>query len=139
MCIGIKIQVEVLLWVFYFLCVNKNEFVVLVLVWGNGIGEVSYVLVNVLGMVDFKKGIGVFNWNYYSSLVVDKVLVDLIVEFDVVKCEVILCGVVKIVLDEVGVILLYYYQNIWVVKKGLKVIFISSDCIIVMMVIQDKK
>lgn len=79
------------------------------LVWGNGMGEVSYVLVNVLVMVDIKKGLGVFNWGYYSNFVVDNVLNVFIEEFNVEKCVVILCYLVKLVLDDVGVMLLYYY------------------------------
>jgi peptide/nickel transport system substrate-binding protein len=47
--IGIKTQVEVLPWASYSSRANKNEFAVSVLAWGNGTGEASYALVNVLG------------------------------------------------------------------------------------------
>jgi peptide/nickel transport system substrate-binding protein len=60
-------------------------------------------------------------------------------EFDAAKREAILRGAAKTVSDEVGVIPLYHYQNIWAAKKGLKVTPISSDRTTAMMVTQDKK
>ncbi|MBN9359803.1 MAG: ABC transporter substrate-binding protein [Herbaspirillum huttiense] len=137
--IGIKTQVEVLPWASYSSRANKNEFAVSVLAWGNGTGEASYALVNVLGTVDPKKGIGASNWNHYSSPAVDKALADSTAEFDAAKREAILRGAAKTVSDEVGVIPLYHYQNIWAAKKGLKVTPISSDRTTAMMVTQDKK
>ena len=42
-------------------------------------------------------------------------------EFDVAKREAILRDSVKLVADDVGIIPLFHYKNIWAAKKGLKV------------------
>jgi len=46
--IGVKTQVEVVPWSVYAGRANKNEYAVSMLAWGNGTGEASYALVNVL-------------------------------------------------------------------------------------------
>ncbi|QRX85047.1 ABC transporter substrate-binding protein [Glaciimonas sp. PAMC28666] len=135
--IGVKTQVEVLPWAAYAARANKNEFAVSMLAWGNGTGEASYALVNVLATVDAKKGLGASNWGYYSNPAVDKALEDSTVEFDSAKREAILRNSVKIVSDDVGVIPLYHYQNVWAAKKGLKVTPASSDRTTAMMVTRD--
>ena len=137
--IGVKTQVEVLPWASYSARANKNEFAVSVLAWGNGTGEASYALVNVLATVDAKKGLGASNWSHYSNPAVDKTLTDSTAEFDAAKREAILRDSAKIVSDDVGVIPLYHYQNIWAAKKGLKVTPASSDRTTAMMVTEDKK
>ncbi len=137
--IGVKTQVEVLPWASYSARANKNEFAVSVLAWGNGTGEASYALVNVLATVDAKKGLGASNWNHYSNPAIDKALTDSTEEFDPAKREAILRNAAKIVSDDAGIIPLYHYQNIWAAKKGLKVTPASSDRTTAMMVTQDKK
>lgn len=137
--IGVKTQVEVLPWASYSSRAKKNEFAVSVLAWGNGTGEASYALVNVLAAVDARKGLGASNWNFYSNPAIDKALTDSTAEFDAARREAILRNAVNIVSDDVGVIPLYHYQNIWAAKKGLKVTPASSDRTTAMMVTQDKK
>ncbi len=46
---------------------------------------------------------------------------------------------VKLVSDDVGVLPLYHYQNVWAAKKGLKVTPMTSDRTAAMMVAQDGK
>jgi len=137
--IGVKTQVEVVPWVSYSARANKNEFAVNMLAWGNGTGEASYALVNVLATVDAKKGLGASNWGHYSNPAVDKALADSTAEFDAAKREAILRQSAKVVSDDAGVIPLYHYQNIWAAKKGLKVTPVSSDRTTAMMVTQDGK
>ncbi|WP_211462299.1 ABC transporter substrate-binding protein [Collimonas silvisoli] len=137
--IGVKTKVEVLPWAAYAARANKNEFAVSMLAWGNGTGEASYALVNVLATADAKKGLGASNWGHYSNPAIDKALADSTAEFDVAKREAILRDAAKIVSDDAGVIPLYHYQNIWAAKKGLKVTPVSSDRTTAMMVTQDGK
>lgn len=72
--IGVKTQVEVVPWAVYSGRANKNEFAVSMLAWGNGTGEASYALVNILATVDAKKGLGASNWGHYSNPKVDAAL-----------------------------------------------------------------
>lgn len=125
--IGVKTQVEVVPWAVYSGRANKNEFAMSMLAWGNGTGEASYALVNVLATVDAKKGLGASNWGHYSNAAVDKALTESTEEFDMAKREGILRQSAKVVSDDVGIIPLFHYRNIWAAKKGLKVTPFSSD------------
>lgn len=137
--IGVKTQVEVVPWSVYSGRANKNEYAVSMLAWGNGTGEASYALVNVLATVDAKKGLGASNWGHYSNSAVDKALDESTAEFDVPKREAILRRSVKLVSDDVGVLPLYHYQNIWAARKGLRVAPMTSDRTAAMMVTRDGK
>ena len=119
--IGVKVQLEVLPWAVYAGKANKNELAVSVIAWGNGTGEAAYALTNILTTVDSSKGQGASNWGHYSNPLVDKALVDSTAEFDEAKRRQILEDAVKVVSDDVGIIPLFHYQNIWAARKGLKV------------------
>ena len=80
-----------------------------------------------LASVDPKKGLGASNWGHYSNAAVDKALAESTVEFDTAKREAILRQSAKVVSDDVGIIPLFHYRNIWAAKKGLKVTPVSSD------------
>ncbi|WP_179401043.1 ABC transporter substrate-binding protein [Burkholderia guangdongensis] len=132
--IGVKTQVEVVPWSIYSGRANKNEYAMTMLAWGNGTGEGSYALVNVLATVDAKKGLGASNWGHYSNPAVDRALDASTSEFDEGKREAILRQSVKIETDDVGVIPLFHYQNIWAARKGLKVSPFTSDRTVAMQV-----
>ena len=135
--VGVKTQVEVVPWAVYSGRANKNEFAMSMLAWGNGTGEASYALVNILATVDAKKGLGASNWGHYSNPKVDAALEQSTSEFDVAKREAILRDSVKLVADDVGIIPLFHYKNIWAAKKGLKVTPMTSDRTAAMMVTKD--
>ncbi|CAM4158842.1 ABC transporter substrate-binding protein [Bordetella muralis] len=125
--IGVKTKVEVMPWAVYSSRARKNEYAMTMLAWGNGTGEASYALVNILATVSPEKGLGASNWGYYSNPKVDAELVKATSEFDVAKREAILRDSVKIVSEDVGIIPLYHYKNIWATRKGLKVTPMTSD------------
>ena len=100
--VGVKTQVEVVPWAVYSGRANKNEFAMSMLAWGNGTGEASYALVNILATVDAKKGLGASNWGHYSNPKVDAALEQSTSEFDVAKREAILRDSVKLVADDVA-------------------------------------
>ncbi|CAM4016874.1 ABC transporter substrate-binding protein [Bordetella tumbae] len=125
--IGVKTKVEVMPWAVYSSRARKNEYAMTMLAWGNGTGEASYALVNILASVSPEKGLGASNWGYYSNPKVDADLVKATSEFDVAKREAILRDSVKIVSEDVGIIPLYHYKNIWATRKGLKVTPMTSD------------
>ncbi|MBX8603207.1 ABC transporter substrate-binding protein [Pseudomonas cichorii] len=125
--IGVKVQLEVLPWAVYAGKANKNELAISVVAWGNGTGEAAYALTNILTTVDSAKGRGASNWGHYSNPLVDKALVDATSEFDDAKRRAILEQSAKVVADDVGIIPLFHYQNIWAARKGLKVEPLVSD------------
>lgn len=125
--VGIKTQVDVVPWAVYASRAGKNEYAVSTLAWGNGTGEASYALVNVLASVDPQKGIGASNWGRYSNPQVDQALAAATAEFDPQKRAAILAGAAAVVQGESGVLPLFHYQNVWAARKGLKVEPLSSD------------
>jgi peptide/nickel transport system substrate-binding protein len=92
-----------------------------------------------MATVDAKKGLGASNWGHYSNPAVDKALDASTAEFDEAKREAILRQSVKVVSDDVGVIPLYHYQNIWAARKGLKVTPFTSDRTVAMQVTKAAK
>lgn len=125
--IGVKVQLEVLPWAVYAGKANKNELAISVIAWGNGTGEAAYALTNILTTVDSAKGQGASNWGHYSNPLVDQALVNATVEFDEAKRRAILQDSAKVVADDVGIIPLFHYQNIWAARKDLKVEPLVSD------------
>ncbi len=132
--IGVKVSLEVQPWAVYAGRANKNELAISVIAWGNGSGEAAYALTNILTTVDSAKGQGASNWGHYSNPKVDQALVQATSEFDEGKRRAILEASVKEVSDDVGIIPLFHYQNIWAARKGLKVEPLVSDRTAAMMV-----
>jgi len=132
--VGVKTQVEVVPWAVYSGRARKNEYAVSMLAWGNGTGEASYAMVNILATPDPERGMGASNWGAYHSAEFDAILQASSSEFDVPKREAMMRAAAKVVSDEVGIIPLFHYKNIWAAKKGLKVTPITSDRTAAMMV-----
>jgi peptide/nickel transport system substrate-binding protein len=137
--IGVKVDLQVVPWSVYASRANKNEYAVTVIAWGNGTGEASYGLTNVLASADAGKGLGSSNWGRYSNPLVDQALEQASSEFDDGKREAILRHSVTLVTDDVGVLPLFHYQNIWAARKGLRVDPLLSDRTTAMMVSEEKK
>ena len=125
--IGIKTKVEVVPWAVYSSAARKNEYAMSVLAWGNGTGESSYAMVSILATVDPEAGLGASNFGHYSSEKLDNKLKEVTMEFNPAKREQLMQEAAVIVSDEVGIIPLFHYKNIWAAKKGLKVKPLSSD------------
>ena len=132
--IGVKTTVETVPWSVYASRVLKHEYAMTMLGWGNGTGEGSYALVNVLGSYNKAAGRGNLNWGGYVSPVVDKALDDATAAFDDDKREAILQASVKAVMDDIAIIPLFHYANIWAAKNPLKVTPMTSDRTAAMMV-----
>lgn len=132
--VGVKTKIDVVPWAVYASEARKNNYAMSMLAWGNGTGEASYALVNVLATVDADKGLGASNWGRYSNQKVDDALAKATVEFDTQKREQILQDSATLVMEESGVLPLFHYQNIWAAKKGLEVAPWTSDRTIAQMV-----
>ncbi len=137
--IGVKTQVEVVPWAVYSGRAQKNEYAVSMLAWGNGTGEGLYAMVHVLSSVDAKKGLGASNWGHYSNPAMDRATEQATAEFDDAKRAALMQGAAKVLSDDVGVIPLYHYQNIWAAKKGLVVTPLTSDRTAAVMVTKEDK
>ena len=125
--IGVRTTLETLTWTVYSSRVNKGEFAMTMIAWGNGTGEASYALLNIIATQDRAKGQGVSNWGHYSNKDVDQALDDATSAFDDTKRAAILRHAAQLVSDDVGIMPLFHYQNIWAARKGLVVKPLSSD------------
>lgn len=135
--IGVQTNVEVVPWAVYSGAARKNEYAMSVIAWGNGTGEALYAMVNILATPDAEKGLGASNWGRYSSEKLDGYLKQATAEFDDAKREALLQEAAVAVSEEVGVIPLFHYKNIWAAKKGLVVNPLSSDRTVPVMVTKE--
>ena len=136
--IGVRTTVETMTGNIYGSRVTKGEFALTMIGWGDGTGEASYGLVNVLGSVDPAQGRGANNWGRYSSPAVERAIDEATSAFDDAKREAILRTAVQVVADDVAVLPLFHYQNIWAARKGLKVTPMTSDRTVAEMVTLDR-
>ena len=132
--IGIKTNVEVMPWAVYSSAARNNEYAVTMLGWGIGTEESSYAMIHILATVDPKEGLGASNWGHYSNEEFDENLKAVTVEFDDKKREKLMQDAAVIVMDDVGVIPLFHYKNLWAVKKGLNLKPFKSDLTVPMMI-----
>lgn len=135
--IGVKTNVEVVPWAVYSSGARNNDYAMSVIAWGNGTGEASYAMVSILATTNPEKGMGASNWGRYSSEKLDDYLQQVTSEFDEAKREELMKKAAVAVSEEVGVIPLFHYKNIWAAKKGLVVKPLSSDRTVPMMVTKE--
>lgn len=135
--IGIRTTIEPLTWTVYASRVTKGEFAMTMLNWGNGTGEASYGVLNLLATQDMAKGMGTVNWGHYSSPGVDRALADATAAFDDEKRAAFLRDATRIAADDVAFFPLFHYQNIWAARKGLVVKPLSSDRTVAAMVTKE--
>jgi len=132
--IGVETQVEVVPFSVYAGAANKNEYAMTMIGWGNGTGEGTYAMTSILATNDGAKGLGASNWGRYSSAKLDAALAAAGSEFDDGKREAIIKDAVKTVMNDVGIIPLFHYKNIWASRPDLKVVPWSSDRTVAMQV-----
>lgn len=135
--IGVQTTVETLTWTVYASRVTKKEFAMTMLAWGNGTGEASYGLLNILATNDATKGQGVANWGHYSNPAVDRDLDAATGAFDEKAREAFLQDAARLVADDTGILPLFHYQNIWAARAGLVVRPQSSDRTLATMVTRE--
>ena len=135
--IGVATSIETLTWTIYASRVNKGEFAMTMIAWGNGTGEASYGLLNILATQDVAKGQGVSNWGHYSSAAVDRDLDEATAAFDDHQREAFLQDAARRVDADAAIFPLYHYQNIWAARRGLVVRPQSSDRTLATMVTRE--
>lgn len=125
--IGVRTTLETLTWTVYQSRVNRGEFAMTMIAWGNGTGEASYGLLNILATQDAARGQGVSNWGHYSNAEVDGLLDRATAAFDEAEREGFLRQAARLVDRDVGIMPLFHYQNIWAARRGLVVRPLNSD------------
>lgn len=136
--IGVETQVEVVPFSVYSGAANKNEYAMSMIGWGNGTGEGTYAMTAILATANASKGLGASNLGRYSNPKLDEALAKASAEFDDAKREAIIKDAVKVVMDDVGIMPLYHYKNIWASRPDLKVVPWHSDRTVAMQVSKAK-
>lgn len=135
--VGVQTSVETLTWSVFQSRVGRGEFAMTMIAWGNGTGEASYGLLNILATPDAARGQGVSNWGRYSNPAVDRDLDEATAAFDEHKREAFLQDAARLVDADVGIMPLFHYQNIWAARRGLVVRPQSSDRTLATMVTRE--
>ncbi|MFK3781270.1 ABC transporter substrate-binding protein [Agrobacterium sp. NPDC089420] len=115
--IGVKTNVEALPWTTF--SSRKSEFAMKLLGLGNATYDASSMLVNVLGTVDPKRGLGAANDSGYSNPRLDDLVAKAMTIYDDKAREAALINAVKIAVNDGAIIPLYQQSNAWVARKGL--------------------
>ncbi|MBP2557254.1 peptide/nickel transport system substrate-binding protein [Neorhizobium galegae] len=115
--IGVKTNVEALPWTTF--SSRKSEFAMKLLGLGNATYDASSMLVNVLGTVDPKRGLGASNDSGYSNPVLDERVAKAMTIYDDKAREAALIEAVKVAVNDAAIIPLYQQSNAWVTRKGL--------------------
>lgn len=132
--VGVRTTVENMPWATFSARAANGEFAMPVLAWGNGTGEASYALVNVIGSYDPAAGRGSSNWGRYVNPEVDRLLESAVRELDDGKREAVLRESARLVMGETGIIPVFHYRNLWAARRGLSVSTLVSDRTAAMMV-----
>lgn len=132
--IGVDTEVEVMPFSVYSGKAKNNEFAMSIIGWGNGTGEASYAMTNVLVTPDPEKGLGASNWGHYSNPDFDAIHKEASSELDADKREALFFEATEIMMEDVGVIPLFHYRNIWASRDDLFVEPWSSDRTVAMQI-----
>lgn len=115
--IGVKTSVEALPWTTF--SAKKSDMAMKLLGLGNATYDASSMLVNVLGTIDPKRGLGAANDSGYSNPALDDLVSKAMTIYDDKAREAALVAGVKVALDDGAIIPLYLQSNAWVARKGL--------------------
>ncbi|TGS10121.1 ABC transporter substrate-binding protein, partial [Mesorhizobium sp. M4B.F.Ca.ET.190.01.1.1] len=86
---------------------------------GNATYDASSMLVNVIGTVDPKRGLGAPNDSGYSNPALDDLVAKAMTIYDDKARETALVEAVKVAVNDGAIIPLYQQSNAWVTRKGL--------------------
>lgn len=115
--IGVKTNVEALPWTTF--SSRKSEFAMKLLGLGNATYDASSMLVNVIGTVDPKRGLGAANDSGYSNPALDDLVSKAMTIYDDKARETALIEAVKVAVADGAIIPLYQQSNAWVMRKGM--------------------
>ncbi|GGC79212.1 ABC transporter substrate-binding protein [Undibacterium terreum] len=116
--IGIVTKVEALPSAVFFSRMSKQEFSVMMLGWGGGLGHVSTFVKSMLTTYNAEKGWGTGNYGRYSNPKVDAFAEQALATIDTGKQEKLWQQASQLALSEFGLIPLHHQVNVWATRKG---------------------
>jgi len=117
--IGVQTQVEAMPWSVFSARSFRQDFDMRLIGWGNGTGEASYALVNIMATYDAARGLGSSNSGRYSNPALDALSERAQETLDDAQRRALLEQAAKLAMDDVAFIPLYQLSNYWATRKGL--------------------
>jgi peptide/nickel transport system substrate-binding protein len=118
--IGIETTVDAMPFSVYSSRGAKSGFASYLGGWGNNSMEATSLLRDLVGTKSQETGWGLYNWGQYSNAKLDGLTRAIIGEIDDAKREALVMETVKIFTDELPVLPLYHFKNIWATKSALR-------------------
>jgi peptide/nickel transport system substrate-binding protein len=118
--LGITVSVETLPWSSFSARGVRGEFSMALWGWGSATLEASYLLANCLATHDPSASLGIYNYGRYSNPDLDALIAKTLVEVDSSKRETLLIEAVGKSMADVPVIPMLMLQNLWAVRRGIK-------------------
>ncbi|MES2070185.1 MAG: ABC transporter substrate-binding protein [Pseudomonadota bacterium] len=116
--IGIVTKVEALPSSVFFSRMSKQEFSLMMLGWGGGVGHVSTFVKSMLTTYNADRGWGTGNYGRYSNPKVDALTEQAFATLDLEKQEKLWQQASQLALQELGLIPLHHQVNVWATRKG---------------------
>lgn len=118
--IGIETAIDAIPFSVYSSRGAKSQFAAYLGSWSNNSMEGTGLLRDLLGTRNKDTGWGLYNWSQYSNPTLDAVSAAAISEIDEAKREALVLKAVKLVSDDVAIIPLYHFKNIWATRSTLR-------------------
>jgi peptide/nickel transport system substrate-binding protein len=118
--IGVETTVDAMPFSVYSSRGAKNQFASYLGGWGNASMEPTSLLRDLIGTKSQATGWGLYNWGLYSNSRLDTITASVIGEVDDAKREAMVMEAVKIFSDDLPILPLYHFKNIWATKSALR-------------------
>jgi peptide/nickel transport system substrate-binding protein len=118
--IGIEAKVEIMPWAVFSGRASKFELSLFQLGWGSSMGNALHGLRGVVMTNDPAAGTGPSNRGRFSSAELDALIREASSTFDVARSETLQKRAAALAMREVAIVPLYYLQNVWATRKGLR-------------------
>jgi peptide/nickel transport system substrate-binding protein len=118
--IGIETAIDAIPFSVYSSRGAKSQFAAYLGSWSNNSMEGTGLLRDLVGTRNKDTGWGLYNWAQYSNPKLDAINAAAISETDDVRREQLVHEAVKLVTDDVAIIPLYHFKNIWATRGTLR-------------------
>lgn len=118
--IGVETAIDAIPFSVYSSRGAKSQFAAYLGSWSNNSMEGTGLLRDLVGTRNKDTGWGLYNWAQYANAKLDALTVAAISETDDAKREKLVLEAVKVVADDVAIIPLYHFKNIWATRSTLR-------------------
>ncbi|MGN6098466.1 MAG: ABC transporter substrate-binding protein [Bosea sp. (in: a-proteobacteria)] len=118
--IGVETEIDAIPFSVYSSRGAKGDFAAYLGSWSNNSMEGTGLLRDLLGIRNKETGWGLYNWGQYANPKLDAITAKAISETDDAKREALVVDAVKTVTEDVAIIPLFHFKNIWATRGALR-------------------